>query len=122
MKLHLESTQKLLIRSYGAGSILINDLTYSRTVALTHETILEDLCPVDMGALETTHFDQLLEHAPELIILGTGATQRFPSPALLAPLAAARCGIEVMDTGAACRTYNILAAEGRRVAALLFMI
>jgi uncharacterized protein len=59
---------------------------------------------------------------PELLILGTGRRQRFPRAELLAPLAEAGIGWEVMDTGAACRTYNILMSEGRNVAAALLMI
>jgi uncharacterized protein len=63
----------------------------------------------------------LLAHRPEIVLLGTGATQRFPHPRLSAPLAAARVGFEVMDTRAACRTYNILLGEGRRVVAAVLL-
>ena len=63
----------------------------------------------------------LLELKPAIVLLGTGAAQRFPMPALARRLTTAQVGLEVMDTAAACRTYNILAAEGRRVAAALLM-
>ena len=63
----------------------------------------------------------LLATSPEIVLLGTGATQRFPHPKLTAPLLRARVGLEVMDTRAACRTYNILVAEGRSVTAALII-
>ena len=72
-------------------------------------------------ALTEAHFEALAAMRPELVIFGSGARIRFPRPALLRPLMAVRVGIETMDTPAACRTYNVLLAEGRSVvAALLF--
>jgi uncharacterized protein len=78
--------------------------------------------PVDrFEALEAAHFAMLAEYRPQLVIFGSGARLRFPSPRLLAGLMAAQIGVETMDTPAACRTYNVLLAEGRAVvAALLF--
>ena len=64
----------------------------------------------------------LVGHKPEVVLLGTGARLRFPPAAVLAPLTRAGIGVEVMDTAAACRTYNILAGDGRRVVAALLMI
>ena len=69
--------------------------------------------------LSEGHFTQLLQTRPELVIFGSGAKLRFPPPALLRALMAQRIGVETMDTLAACRTYNILAGEGRRVTAAL---
>jgi len=75
----------------------------------------------DFHSLAPAHFAQIAELQPELVIFGSGARIRFPSPALLRPLIDRRIGIETMDTAAACRTYNVLLAEGRSVvAALLF--
>ncbi|MDQ3273101.1 MAG: Mth938-like domain-containing protein [Pseudomonadota bacterium] len=71
--------------------------------------------------LTEAHFARLVESGPELVIFGSGARLRFPPPALLRALMAARIGIETMDTIAACRTYNILAGEGRKVLAALLM-
>jgi len=65
---------------------------------------------------------ELLAHTPEIVLLGTGVRQRFPHPRVSAALAGARIGLDVMDTPAACRTYNILVAEGRRVIAALLPI
>jgi uncharacterized protein len=69
--------------------------------------------------LEEADLRRLLDFSPELVLLGTGPRQRFPRPALLRPLIEARVGFEVMDLQAACRTFNILVGEGRRVAAAL---
>jgi len=71
--------------------------------------------------LTEAHFSRLAESRPELVIFGSGARLRFPPPAFLRALMAARIGVETMDTIAACRTYNILAGEGRNVLAALLM-
>ena len=81
-----------------------------------------DFCVSDDDQLAPEHFAELAEQAPEIVILGTGARQQFPAPALLRPLLERGIGVEVMDTGAACRTYNIVVAEGRQVIAALLMI
>ena len=79
------------------------------------------MAPAGFDALTARDFAQLLSHRPEIVLLGTGATQRLPHPRLLAALHEARVGVEAMDTRAACRTFNILVAEGRRVAAALWI-
>jgi uncharacterized protein len=78
--------------------------------------------PVDgLAALAASHFEQVLTLNPELVIFGSGARLQFVSPALYRSLIDARIGIETMDTAAACRTYNVLAAEGRSVVAALLV-
>ncbi|MEY4750475.1 MAG: hypothetical protein RIQ60_2689 [Pseudomonadota bacterium] len=77
--------------------------------------------PEAWARLSTAHFELLAQHEPELVIFGSGAKLRFVAPALLAPLMSRRIGIETMDTAAACRTYNILAGEGRKVLAALLL-
>jgi uncharacterized protein len=72
-------------------------------------------------SLQAAHFEQMLALEPELVIFGSGARLRFPSPALTRALIEQRIGIETMDTAAACRTYNVLASEGRRVLAALLL-
>jgi uncharacterized protein len=69
-----------------------------------------------------SHFDAVLAAEPEVVLLGTGARQRFAHPRLTAALIARRIGVESMDTGAACRTYNILMTEGRKVLAALLPV
>lgn len=71
--------------------------------------------------LTAAHFDRLAETRPELVIFGSGSRLRFPPPAFLRSLMAARIGVETMDTLAACRTYNILAGEGRNVVTALLI-
>ena len=71
--------------------------------------------------LTEAHFSQLAASQPELVIFGSGARLRFPPPAFLRELMARRIGVETMDTLAACRTYNVLAGEGRRVTAALLI-
>jgi uncharacterized protein len=71
--------------------------------------------------LAAADFDRLIEYRPELVIFGSGARLRFPPPALLRHLMAARIGVETMDTAAACRTYNVLAGESRKVVAALLL-
>lgn len=117
MKLHLDRPGSVhIITGYGEGYVEVDGA--QRTgglVVLPDEVVtgwadrLTDLTP--------SHFDALLIRAPELVLLGTGPRLVFPSPALYAVLLKAGIGVEVMDTPAACRTYNVLAGEGRRVAA-----
>lgn len=105
---------------YGDGYVLVNGERYARSLLVTPERVL-DWAPGSFAELAEAHFAQIAAWGPEVVLLGTGARLRFPAPALSAPLARAGVGLEVMDVQAACRTYNILAAEDRRVvAALLF--
>ena len=67
------------------------------------------------------HFDSLIQRTPEIIILGTGSRHQFPDHSLLSQLTKKSIGIEIMDTKACCRTYNILVEEGRRVAAAVLI-
>jgi uncharacterized protein len=77
--------------------------------------------PARLEELEQAHFEELLEWEPEVVLFGSGGSLRFPAMELLVPLQRKGIGIEVMDTVAACRTFNILASEGRRVTAALLM-
>jgi uncharacterized protein len=123
MKIHLETGDGAnIIRAYGVGSITINEQTYARSLVLMPDRILDPWGPARVAELGLQDFMQVAELRPELVILGTGVRLRFPDPAMTRPLIEARIGMEVMDTAAACRTYNILMGEGRRVAAALMMI
>ncbi|WP_462320510.1 Mth938-like domain-containing protein [Halochromatium sp.] len=108
-----------LIEAHEPGQVRIQGRHYSGTLALTAGRVLTDWGPAQFEQLEPMHFEAIAELAPQVVVLGTGARQRFPDPALYASLLAQGIGIEIMDTGAACRTYNILAGEGRRVVAAL---
>ena len=96
--------------------------TLTRSCVILPDHILRDWPPQRFSDLRAEHFAQLLELKPEIVVLGSGDRLRFPAPALTAQLFEQGIGVEVMDTGAACRTYNILMSEGRRVAAALLMI
>ncbi|OYY95726.1 MAG: hypothetical protein B7Y41_00030 [Hydrogenophilales bacterium 28-61-23] len=121
MKLHLSrSIGTNVISGYGRDHLLVNGVRHEASIIVLPDEIIAGW--VDhIDRLSSEHFETLLIRAPEIILLGSGATLRFPSPALYAGLMKARIGVEVMDTAAACRTYNILAAEGRRVAAALIL-
>ncbi len=96
--------------------------TIETSLLLTARHVDTGWQPQDFAELETVHLAAVLDLDPELVLLGTGARLQFPAPALLQPLHQAGIGVEVMDTGAACRTFNILVAEGRQVVAALIMI
>lgn len=108
-----------LIQAYGPEGIRVGGRTLTRGLILTPERIIEDWGPRRIADLDPGHLQTLIALSPELIVLGTGAAQVFPDPALYFAVLERRIGCEVMDTGAACRTYNILVTEGRRVAAAL---
>ncbi len=121
MKLHLSrSANTFVITGYGNDHILINGVRHETSLIVLPDEIIAGWA-AHLNQLESRHFDTLALRAPEIILLGSGKTLRFPSPALYAGLIKANIGVEVMDTPAACRTYNILAAEGRRVAAALIL-
>lgn len=122
MKLHLENSGGLnAITGYGERHILINGLRYDASLAVLPDQIIDTWGQGGFGGLSSADFEQFLPLKPEIVLIGTGAAQRFPHPSLLRPLIEARIGYEVMDLGAACRTYNVLTAEGRRVLAALLL-
>jgi len=87
------------------------------SVIISPATLIRDWPPDHVGALQKEHLEAITNLNPEVILLGTGERLNFPDPEILAVVQRRQIGIEVMDTAAACRTYNILMAEGRRVAA-----
>ncbi len=121
MELHQESNQALnTITSYGDGFVAVNLERHEGSVIVMPES-LKPWPVASFDALSPEHFDALVQAAPEVVIFGSGAKLRFPHPRLTAALAKQRIGVETMDFGAACRTYNILMSEGRRVAAALLI-
>jgi|SRR5690625_2001017 len=109
------------IRSYQPGQIKIDEQTYEHSVIVTQDELIMNWPPQLLVELETQHLQTIFNLQPEVILLGSGASQRFPERPILQAIMEAGVGVEVMETGAACRTYNILMAEGRRVAAALFL-
>ena len=100
---------------------MVNQVRYERSLIVLPDQIVEDWPAHSFEQLAAEHFEHLCSLQPEIVLLGTGATLRFPHPSLTGILINQKIGIEVMDTSAACRTYNILTAEGRRVAAALLI-
>jgi len=121
MKLHLSrSADTNQITGYGPDHVLVNGVRHETSLIVLPDEVVATWA-THFEALSPQDFDVVLMRAPEIVLLGSGARLRFPSPALYAGLLKARIGVEVMDTVAACRTFNILAAEGRRVAAALIL-
>ena len=109
------------IARHGADGVLVNGVEYRRSVVVPWTGAVTAWSVDRFDALSEAHFAGLADLAPELVIFGSGSRIRFVRPALLKPLIGRRIGVETMDTAAACRTYNVLLAEGRSVvAALLF--
>ena len=107
------------IHAYDERRILIGEQVFERSLVLLGDRILPHWRPDHFDQLEAVDLDQLIPLQPDLVLLGTGNRQRFPAPALYRGLIDAGIGLEAMTTAAACRTFNILAGEGRRVAAAL---
>jgi uncharacterized protein len=103
------------VRSYDSRAVRVADHTFTRSVLLSADRHVADWPPQSADLLTTEHLDAALALGPEVVLLGTGERQVFPDPRLFAHLAQNGVGFEVMDTGAACRTYNVLVSEGRRV-------
>jgi len=110
-----------LVRAYGNGELRVNDEVYRSTIIVSASVVravpdireLEDLSRLDPS--------RILALEPELVLLGTGPRQIFPAASFRAQFLSAGIGVEIMDTGAACRTFNVLVAEQRRVVALLMV-
>lgn len=111
----------LLIRAYTAGELRVNDDTYRDSVILTPTTVLRLPEIRNMDDLASLDPKRILSLEPELLLLGTGPRQIFPAGSFRAQFLSSGIGLEVMDTAAACRTFNVLVAEQRRVVALLMV-
>ena len=121
LKLHADTPTALnTVTAYGPGFIEINKVRHASAVLLTPDRV-EPWAVASFEALGEADLERLCALAPEVALLGTGSRQRFPHPRLSRALTEARIGLEVMTTAAACRTYNILMAEGRKVAAALLL-
>lgn len=120
MKLHLSNTAGLnIFTAYGEGYVSVNHQRYDTNLIVLPQEIRQAWTGAKPETLADADMQQLLGLETEIVLLGTGDRLRFPAGALLRPFAPAGIGLEVMDLQAACRTYNILAAEGRKVAAAL---
>lgn len=120
MKLHPSNTGSInLFTAYGDNYVAVNNEKHEQNLILLPEKIIAGWSTASVETLTDTDMAKLLELGTEIILLGTGKRLRFPAGPLIRPFAPAGIGLEVMDIQAACRTYNILASEGRHVAAAL---
>ncbi len=121
MKLHPDKSSTQTITGYGDAWVAVDGERIDSSVIVGSGGLRIGWPCRDFSELGPAHFDQLAELDTELVIFGSGNQLRFPRPAWLAPLMQRRIGFETMDTRAACRTYNILSAEGRKVVAALLI-
>lgn len=126
MKLHLDTASGFnSITGHGPGFVAVNGDSISNPVIVLPDKLINPwpiaAAAVSVATLAIADFAELFGLKPELVVFGSGAVFRFPDRRLMAAFAEARIGFEVMDTPAACRTYNVLTSEGRRVAAALLI-
>jgi len=122
MKLHLARNEGLnQITSCGAGFVVVNGVRHVHSLLVSPSQPVLDWPATSAESLTSEHVAAAVALQPEVVLLGTGAQLRFPAAEVLRPLIDGGIGYEVMDTGAACRTYNILMGEGRRVLAALIV-
>lgn len=120
MKLQLAQTEGWnTFTAYGEDYVSVNAVRHQDNLIVLPYRLIEKWTPASFSSLSRADFDLLATLDAEIILLGTGKLLRFPSPELMQSLMQARKGIEVMDTQAACRTFNVLAGEKRKVAAAL---
>ncbi len=108
-----------LVTGFSTEAVTIGTRRLTGPFAMTADQLLHPWAAAPLAELELTHFAPVLAWRPEILLLGTGERQCFPRPALLAALLERRVGLEVMDSRAACRTYNVLVGEARAVALAL---
>ena len=122
MRFAQDSTSGInVIRAYGNGELRVNENVYRGAVILSAATVIADANIHNLDDLIAIDVGRTLALEPELVLLGTGASQIFPAPSFGAQFLRAGIGFEVMDTSAACRTFNVLVGEQRRVTALLLV-
>ncbi|MFZ1325604.1 MAG: Mth938-like domain-containing protein [Candidatus Contendobacter sp.] len=122
MRFNLDNDQNHhAITGYGLDWVKVGEREYRRSVIVMPERLVSDWPPQIFADLEEAHFALIAALEPEIVLLGTGNRQRFPRPPLLRTLLTRGVGVEVMDTAAACRTYNVVMLEGRRIAAALLL-
>ncbi|MBZ0067747.1 MAG: Mth938-like domain-containing protein [Thiobacillus sp.] len=123
MKLHLNTcANQRLFTGYGDDHVLINGQRHESSLLLSPQGV--EVAPwagLGFDALTAEHFEWVALRELDILLLGTGNRLRFPHPSLTRALADAQIGLEVMDVGALCRTYNILVAEGRSVGAAVLI-
>lgn len=122
MKFHLATTDgNYLITGYDQGWVEINRQRYSQNLILLPDQLMADWDASDIASIRAEHFEKIATLKPDVVLLGTGERHQFIHPKLSRALTEIGVSLECMSTHAACRTYNILMAEGRHVAAALLL-
>jgi len=121
LKFTRELSARQVIRNVSATAICVNDADYSESIVLTPDDQLTMWSDKPIADLTDADFNSVFDTKPEIVLLGTGASNVFPPRELTFAFARKGIGLEVMDTPAAARTFNVLANEGRRVAAVLYL-
>ena len=121
MKFQREATSEFAITGYTADAISVAGVEYGHSLRVAHASAAAPWAVTSFAEITAATVADGASVAAEIVLIGTGKRLRFPSPDALTPLRDARIGFEVMDTAAACRTYNVLLGEGRQVAALLLL-
>ena len=122
MKLQLTNLGEIkLFTAHGPDHVMVNGERYGHSIVVLAKEVRSDWAVAGFEQLTEAHFAYFLALKPDVLLLGTGATQRFPHPRLYRSLTDAGIGVECMDTPAACRTYNILVAEDRKVIAAILI-
>lgn len=121
MRFTREPRTAVTVRSIGANGIRIGDETFTTCLVVTAERIVGEWAATPVADLTAGHVEGVLDEDPEVLILGTGSAHEFAPRELVFALARRSIGFEVMDSAAAARTFNVLAGEGRRVAAILYL-
>jgi uncharacterized protein len=122
LKLHLANLgDTKMFTAHGADHVMVNRVRYDHAIVVNAQEVREDWHIADFGALNESHFNYFLPFKPDVILIGTGTQQRFAHPRLYRALTDLGIGVEFMDTPAACRTYNILVAEDRKVIAAIML-
>ena len=121
MKFTRELPSTVTIRSVASDSLMIGDVKYGHTIAVTTDKVLENWTDKPVANLVLEDFEDLLADSPAIVVLGTGSSNIFAPRELVFAFARQSVGLEVMDTKAAARTFNVLAGEGRAVAAVLYL-
>ncbi|GMR20305.1 MAG: Mth938-like domain-containing protein [Gammaproteobacteria bacterium] len=124
MKIHLQTgtRNQMLIHGYAPGEIIINQQRYQGSLIITPDAVIPEWTASSADTLTQAQLQVLLQLSPEILLLGTGRNLNFPSSETMKSVIQANIGYEIMDTAAACRTFNILMGEGRHVVAGLMEI
>ena len=110
-----------VIRAYEPGRVTVNEIPLTRSFIVTSDQLVTDWPPRRFEELTAEHLKAALALDPEILIIGTGDKQHFLSGELMGALNRGTMGVEMMDTAAACRTYNVLLSEGRKVVAAILI-